>query len=86
VDAISIAAWSNYLSVQAEAAATLTGLVFVAVSIHLTRVLSVPALTGRAAESILQLFGVAITSTTVLIPRRPQVVVGSEVLALGFAL
>jgi hypothetical protein len=35
MDALPIGAWSNYLSVQAEAAATLTGLVFVAVSINL---------------------------------------------------
>ena len=50
----SISEWSNLLSVQAEAAATLTGLVFVAVSINLTRVMAYPTLPGRAGESILQ--------------------------------
>lgn len=86
MDGLPIGAWSNYLSVQAEAAATLTGLVFVAVSINLARVLSVPGLTGRAAESILQLFGVVILSTSVLIPGQPRVAIGSEVLVLGFLL
>jgi hypothetical protein len=71
------------MSVQAGAAATLTGLVFVAVSINLPRVLSLPGLTGRAAESILQLFGVLIISTTALIPRQSQVVLGTEILVVG---
>jgi hypothetical protein len=86
LDAISIAAWSNYLSVLAGAAATLTGLVFVAVSINLSRVLSVPGLTGRAAESLMQLFGVLIISTTALIPLQTPVALGAEILALGSAL
>jgi hypothetical protein len=37
LDAAAIAGWSNYFSVLVGAAATLTGLVFVAVSINLTR-------------------------------------------------
>ncbi len=86
MDAISIAGWSTYLSVLAGAGATLTGLVFVAVSINLRRVLSIPGLTGRAAESLMQLFGVLIISSTALIPRQPAVVLGAEVLACGFTL
>jgi hypothetical protein len=86
VDALSIDAWSNYLSVQAGAAATLTGLVFVAVSINLSRILAIPGLTGRAAESLLQLFGVVAISTTALIPRQPPGALGIEILGLGAAL
>lgn len=66
-----------------EVAATLTGLVFVAVSINLSRVLSIPGLTGRAAESMMQMFGVVIISTTTLIPRQSQVALGIEVLVAG---
>jgi modulator of FtsH protease len=83
---ISIDAWSSYLSVQAEEAATLTGLVFVAVSINLSSILSIPGLTGRAAESLLQLFGVVVISTTALIPRQSPGALGTEVLGLGAAL
>src|ERR1700690_3718981 len=75
--------WNTYLSAQASAAATLTGLVFVAVSINLSRVLSIPGLTGRAAESIMQLFGVLIISTTALIPRQSLAVLGTEFLLLA---
>ena len=74
------------MSVQAGAAATLTGLVFVAVSINLSRILSITGLTGRAAESLLQLFGVVIISTTALIPQQSQAALGIEILALGAAL
>jgi hypothetical protein len=86
LNAISIADWSNYLTALAGAAATLTGLVFVAVSINLSRVLSIPGLTGRAAESIMQLFGVLIVSTTALIPRQSTIALGTEILVLGSAL
>jgi len=81
----SISDWSTYLSAQASASASLTGLVFVAVSINLTRVISVPGLVGRAAESIIQLFGVFILSTAALIPGQSVVWLGAEILALASA-
>lgn len=71
---------------QAGVAATLTGLVFVAVSINLSRVLSTPGLVGRAAESILQLLGVVIISTVALIPEQSRTALGIEFVALGAAL
>jgi len=83
---MSIVEWNNYLSVLAGAAATLTGLVFVAVSINLSRILTIPGLVGRAAESIMQLFGVVVISTTALIPRQPQAVLGAEILVFGSVL
>jgi hypothetical protein len=81
-----IEGWTNYLSVQAGVAATLTGLVFVAVSINLSRILEIAGLTGRAAESLLQLFGVVIVSTIVLIPGQQQFAIGMEMLLVGSVL
>jgi modulator of FtsH protease len=60
--------WSNYFSTIAGAGATLTGLLFVAVSINLSRILALPGLTGRVAESLVQLFSVVAIATTFLIP------------------
>jgi len=71
------------LSVMAGAAATLTGLVFVAVSINLSRVLSTPGLTGRAGESLMQLLGVVVISTTALIPEQGAIALGVEILVMG---
>jgi hypothetical protein len=48
---LQISDWQTYLAVQAGAAATLTGLVFVAVSINLARILSIPGLPGRAFDA-----------------------------------
>jgi hypothetical protein len=80
---VSIDSWNTYLSAQASASASLTGLVFVAVSINLTRVISVPGLVGRAAESIIQLFGVFIISTVALVPNQSGGALGFEILALA---
>jgi hypothetical protein len=68
VDPIGLNSWSNYFSTIAGASATLTGLLFVAVSINLSRILETPGLTGRVAESLVQLFGVLAIATTYLIP------------------
>ena len=86
MDVVSINDWSNYLAAQAGVSATLTGLVFVAMSINLSSVISVPGLIGRAAESIMQLFGVLILSTCALIPRQPGAVLGTEILIVAAAL
>ena len=48
MDPRPIAEWNTYLAVQAGAAATLTGLVFVAVSLNLNRIMSFPGLSSRA--------------------------------------
>lgn len=80
---VSINEWSTFLSAQASASASLTGLVFVAVSINLARVISVPGLVGRAAESIIQLFGVFIISTVGLVPKQSGDSLGVEILALA---
>jgi hypothetical protein len=73
--------WQTLLSVQAGASATLTGLVFVAVSINLNRILSVPGLSGRAAESLLLFLQVFFVCTAALIPRQPTPALAVEVLA-----
>ena len=82
----SIAEWNTLLAVQAGAAATLTGLVFVAVSINLGKIMAIPGLPGRAAESILQFLEVFLISTAALIPRQPERILAVEVLVIGLAL
>ena len=79
----SLAEWNTFLSVQAGASATLTGLVFVAVSINLTKIMEVPGLPGRAAESILQFIEVFFISTVALVPGQPPRFVAIEFLVLG---
>ncbi len=71
--------WQPVFEVQAEAAATLTGLVFVAVSINLAKIIEIPGLAGRAAESMLQFLQVFFVSSAVLIPRQLLTAIGCEI-------
>ena len=68
---------------EAGASAALTGLVFVAVSINLEKVLSYPSVPGRAAESITQLFSVLIIASLCLVPNQSSPALGWELLLLG---
>jgi uncharacterized membrane protein YGL010W len=75
--------WQTFLAVQAGAAATLTGLVFVAVSINLGRIMAQPGLPGRAGESIVQFLQAFFVSTVALVPRQPSSLLASEILVIG---
>src|SRR5580658_1911384 len=77
---LQLADWQTYFAVQAGAAATLTGLVFVAVSINLTRILSIPGLPGRAFEALLQLLQVFFIASLALLPHQTAQMLASEIL------
>ena len=83
IAAYSTDAWVNLMIAEAGASAALTGLVFVAVSINLEKVLAYPSLPGRAGESITQLFGVLIVATLCLVPGQSERQLGWELLFLG---
>ena len=76
-------AWSNFFVAEAGAAAALTGLVIVAISINLATLLKNPLLTGRAAETVALLAGVLILATFALVPGQPVRVFGLECCAVG---
>jgi modulator of FtsH protease len=78
-----LAEWQTFFAVQAGAAATLTGLVFVAVSINLSRIMEVRGLPGRAAESLLQLLQVFFVSGAALVPGQSFAALAGEVLAIS---
>jgi hypothetical protein len=69
--------------VQAEAAATLTGLVFVAVSINADRVMTFPGLPSRVGEAVLQFLQVFFVASVILAPDLPGRTRPVEVLAIG---
>lgn len=48
-----LADWDGFFQAQVAAAAALTGLIFVAISINLQRIVTYPGLVGRAAEALL---------------------------------
>ncbi len=74
--------WSNFFAGTAGAAATLTGLIFVGVSINLTKILSIPKLPGRALISLILLLQILIVSLLFLVPGQSKGGLGIEVLCL----
>jgi len=78
-----IAAWEGFAVALVGAAAVLAGLVFVAVSINIDRILPVRGLPGRAGESVILLITALIACAFVLVPHQPATALGTELLILG---
>jgi hypothetical protein len=75
--------WVEFGVALAGAAAVLTGLVFVSVSINLEKVLEIHGLPGRAGESIVMFAGVLILSFSLLMPGQSRTAVGVELVVGG---
>jgi modulator of FtsH protease len=80
------AGWHDLFVASAGAAAALTGLIFVAVSINLARILADRRLPIRAVETLAILLGLLLLSVFVLAPGQARTVLGSEVLGLGLVM
>jgi hypothetical protein len=74
--ASTLAGWDNFFIAAAGAAGALAGLVFVALSINLTKILQEPETTGRAAETMLMLGATLFGALLSLIPNHSTVWVG----------
>src|SRR5580704_3836175 len=77
------AGWENFFVAEVGAAAALTGLLFVAVSINLAQILAVAHLPDRAAETLVVLGGALAVATFGLVPDQGHVALGCEVGATG---
>ena len=77
------AEWISFFSAQIGASATLTGLLVVAISINLSRILSIPQLPGRAAEGLIIMAGAFVLSSLALVPNHSATAFAVEALAVG---
>jgi hypothetical protein len=75
--------WANFFVAEVGAAAALSGLIIVAISINLQRILSFPQLPGRAAEMLILLVGALTACSFALMPGQPLKVLGGEILGAG---
>lgn len=72
-----------FFTAQVGAGATLTGLVFVALSINLKQILAGPGLPSRAGEALILLMQPVVIGVLVLIPGQSLTVLGIEILVDG---
>ena len=76
-------AWTDLYVAVAGATAALAGLVFVAVSINIDRILSGQNLPERALETVLLLLGALLVSIAVLVPGQSVDALGVELVAIA---
>jgi hypothetical protein len=76
-------AWANFFVALAGAAAALTGLIFVGVSISLKSILATAHLSGRAVESIFLLMTILIIALLCLVPGQSPLSLGIEIGIIG---
>ncbi|MGN6794765.1 MAG: hypothetical protein ACTHJW_20455, partial [Streptosporangiaceae bacterium] len=77
--------WHGFAATMAGAGAVLAGLVFVAVSINIERILSVRRLPGRAGETFILYLGALVECALLLIAHQPVKALGVELLIAGIA-
>jgi len=75
--------WENFSLGELGASAALTGLVFVGVSINLTKIMTSSNLINRALEALVALVVVLFISSLLLLPGQTLFAMGIEVLLMG---
>ena len=75
--------WTEFFVAGAGASAALAGLVFVAVSINVDRILRFPGLPERAMATVMLLLSVVLVSLIGLIPGQSRVALAGELLGVG---
>jgi hypothetical protein len=75
--------WTDFFVAGAGASAALAGLVFVAVSINVDRILHLQGLPERALATVLLLLSVVLVSLLGLIPGQSRAALAGELLGVG---
>ena len=75
--------WANFFAAEVGASAALAGLVVVAISINLSRILGHARLPGRAAKALVTLVGAFVFASIGLVPNQPVALLGVEALVVG---
>jgi hypothetical protein len=83
VTAYVAAGWGGFGTTAATAAATLTGLLFIAVSINLKEILDNAPLPGRAAQTLIFFAFPMIVALLLVVPGQARIALSWELIATG---
>ncbi len=86
VSETQMAEWADFFVAEIGASAALTGLIAVAISINLSRILAFKTLPGLAASALILLGSVLVLTSAALIPHQPMGVFGFETLAVALVM
>lgn len=75
--------WTDFFVAELGASASLAGLLFVGISINMTKILKYPMLVNRALQSMILLGTILVISSLSLVPGQPVVFSGVEILIIG---
>jgi modulator of FtsH protease len=78
--------WTSFFASELQAAAALTGLIIVGISINVARIIAVPGLAGRAAETLVLPTGILVACSFALVPGQPAGVLGIEIGLTGLVM
>ena len=80
---MELADWGGFFAASAGAAAGLTGLIIVAMSVNIGTIIGIPGMTSRAGATIATLVLAVVASIAALVPGQPLWLYGVEVLVFG---
>src|SRR5271154_6836827 len=78
-----LTAWSSFFQGELGAAATLTGLLFVSVSVNQVKILQLGRMADRGLEALGILFLIIIVTSLPLVPEQPLRLLGAEIFVIG---
>ena len=83
--AYDVVQWENFAVAEVSAAAALAGLLVVACSINISRILTMPPVVARLAASLALFTGTLMTGTVLLVPGQDHRLTGTELAVIGLA-